>query len=48
MEFQDIYKDFNLKEMEEKVQNLFPDWEFSFFEIDRTFYSLFHMILSVV
>lgn len=38
MEFQDIYSDFNLNEIEEKVQNLFPQWEFSFFDIVKEVY----------
>lgn len=38
MEFQDIYSDFNLNEIEEKVQNLFPGWKLSFFEIVKGVY----------
>ena len=38
MEFQDIYSDFNLNEIEEKVQNLFPQWKFSFFDIVKEVY----------
>lgn len=39
MEFQDIYKDFNLKEIEQNVQNMFPKWKFSFFDIVKEVYS---------
>lgn len=38
MEFQDIYSDFNLKEIEEKVQDLFPQWKFSFFQLVKEVY----------
>ena len=38
MEFQNIYSDFNLNEIEENVQNLFPGWKFSFFDIVKEVY----------
>ncbi len=38
MEFQEIYNDLNLKEMEEKLHNLYPDWQISFSELAKKIY----------
>lgn len=38
MEFQGIYDDLNIKEMEVKLQNLFPNWQISFSELVRNVY----------
>lgn len=38
MEFREIYSDLNVKEIEEKIQNLFPDWNVSFAELVKKIY----------
>lgn len=38
MEFQEIYSDLNINEMEEKLHNLFPDWRIPFSELVRNVY----------
>ena len=38
MEFQEIYSDLNIKEMEVKLHNLFPDWQISFSELVKSVY----------
>lgn len=53
MEFREIYSDLNLKEMEENLQNLFPDWQISFSELVKMVYEgegkgLLEMFLSKI
>lgn len=38
MEFQEIYSDLNVKEIEERIQNLFPDWKVPFSELVKKVY----------
>lgn len=38
MEFKEIYKDLNLEEIEEKIQNMFPEWKISFFQLVKEVY----------
>ena len=38
MEFQNIYSDFNLKDLEKKLENMFPEWSFSFSEMVKEVY----------
>ena len=38
MEFNEIYKDLKLEELEGKIQNLFPEWNFSFFQLVKEVY----------
>lgn len=39
MEFNEIYKDLKLEELEGKIQNLFPEWNFSFFQLVKEVYN---------
>ena len=39
MEFNEIYEDLKLEELERKIQNLFPEWNFSFFQLVKEVYN---------
>ena len=39
MEFNEIYKDLKLEELERNIRNLFPEWKFSFFQLVKDVYN---------
>ena len=38
MEFYEIYNDLNIGDLEKNMQDIFPDWDFSFFELVKEVY----------
>lgn len=38
MEFHEVYRDLNIGELERNIEDLFPKWEFSFFELVKEVY----------
>ena len=38
MEFHEVYRDLNIGELERNIEDLFPEWEFSFFELVKEVY----------